>query len=189
MRTLLYLHGFRSSSHSRKAQQLKQAVAASGKPFQVITPDLSFDPTRALTDLATLCAARSPYELTLVGSSLGGYYAVVLAEKLGCRAVLLNLSIRPFETLSPYLGSQTNLYTQEVFTFTAQHLHALWERYRENITHPERYFLIVETGDTLLDYRTAVNYCSGARQIVAKGGSHDLDSFPEHIPAILAFAG
>ena len=55
--------------------------------------------------------------------------------------------------------------------------------------HPQRYLLLVETGDEVLDYRQALEKYKGARQIVIDGGDHSLQSFPEHIPLILEFAG
>ena len=127
--------------------------------------------------------------LTIIGSSLGGFYAVALAEKLGCRAVLLNPSIRPFDTLAQYLGPQTNLHTGEVFDFTEAHVRALRQRFVAKVTRPERYLLVVETGDEVLDYRDAVSYYAGAAQIVIEGGDHELKSFPQHIAAVLKFAG
>ena len=41
-------------------------------------------------------------ELTLIGSSLGGFYATFLAEKYGARAVVINPAIRPYDDLRPY---------------------------------------------------------------------------------------
>ena len=54
---------------------------------------------------------------------------------------------------------------------------------------PARYLLIVETGDEVLDYRRAVERYRGAEQVVIEGGDHSLQSFPRHLPRILAFAG
>ena len=54
---------------------------------------------------------------------------------------------------------------------------------------PERYLLIVETGDEVLDYRAAVRKYRGAKQLVVQGGDHTLVTFPEQIPLILEFAG
>ena len=54
---------------------------------------------------------------------------------------------------------------------------------------PQRYLLLIETGDEVLDYREAVEKYRGARQIVIEGGDHSLQSFPQHIPLILEFAG
>ena len=52
---------------------------------------------------------------------------------------------------------------------------------------PERYLLLVETGDEVLDYREAVARYAGARRWCVEGGDHSLQSFPEHMPRILEF--
>ncbi len=189
MRTIVYAHGFKSASRSRKASQLRDYLRERRIDIDYRAPDLSFDPQIALAQLEQLCAGVAVEELTIVGSSLGGFYALVLAEKLGCRAVLLNPSIRPFDTLAQYLGRQTNLHTGEVFEFTAAHITVLRRQFVPQPTRPERYLLVVETGDEVLDYRAAVANYAGAAQIIVEGGDHELKSFPQHIPGLLAFAG
>ena len=189
MPTLVYAHGFKSASRSRKATQLRDYLHAQQPNVNYLSPDLSFDPERALAQLEQCCAGVAADALTIVGSSLGGFYAVVLAEKLGCRAALLNPSIRPFATLAQYLGPQTNQHTGEVFDFIEAHVLALRQRFVAKVTRPERYLLVVETGDEVLDYHDAVSYYAGAAQIVIEGGDHELKSFPQHFAAVLKFAG
>jgi predicted esterase YcpF (UPF0227 family) len=191
MPSLVYVHGFRSSSRSRKAMQLRDDLdrhRGECVDFDFVAPDLSVDPARAMVQLAACCRSVPARELTLVGSSLGGFYALVLAEQLGCRAVFLNPSIRPFDTLAGYLGPQANFHTGEVCEFHAEYLAVLHRMFVERPTHPERYLLIVETGDEVLDARQAVDYHAGARQIIVPGGDHELTSFPQHIAALRAFA-
>ena len=189
MPTIVYAHGFRSSSKSRKAMLLGEYLRAHHPAVRYLAPDLSFRPTQAISQLQWHCLGVAPETLTIVGSSLGGFYAVVLAEKLGCRAVLLNPSIRPFETLSTHLGEQTNLYTGENFTFDESHVAELQALFVPAITRPDRYLLMVEMGDELLDHRLTIEYCKGARQIVIEDGDHELRSFPQHIAEVLEFIG
>jgi predicted esterase YcpF (UPF0227 family) len=54
---------------------------------------------------------------------------------------------------------------------------------------PGRYLLLVETGDEILDYRAAVSRYAGCEQVVVEGGDHSLQSFAQHLPCILQFAG
>lgn len=157
MPSIVYAHGFKSSSRSRKATQLRDYLLAHHADIHFYAPDLSFDPDIAINQLVPCCGNTPASDLTLVGSSLGGFYAQVMAEKLGCRAVLLNPSIRAFDTLLHYLGPQTNLYTGEVFEFTAEHVNVLRDFFVPRVTYPERYLLIVETGDEVLDYRAALD--------------------------------
>lgn len=127
-------------------------------------------------------------EICFVGSSLGGFYATHLAEKHNARAVLINPAIDPHIGLRAYLGPQSNLYTGERYQLTDAHLQD-WEKLCMPRITPERYLLLVETGDEVLDYRQAVNFYANARQIVIAGGDHSLQSFPRQIPMILEFAG
>jgi predicted esterase YcpF (UPF0227 family) len=135
------------------------------------------------------CLGKAPESLTLVGSSLGGFYATAAAEKLGCRAVLLNPVVRAHEALALRLGPQENLYTGARFELTQAHLDELRALAVAAITRPERYWLIAEKGDELLDWREMAAFFAGARQAIVEGGSHALDSFADHLEGIAAFAG
>lgn len=188
MPTFVYAHGFKSASRSRKATQLRQYLETHRLPIAYRCPDLSFRPSTALAQLSACCEDVSVDDLVVFGSSLGGFYAVALAERLGCKAVLLNPSVRPFETLAHHLGEQTNLYTGEKFVFDVSHIAELKAMHVAEISRPERYLLMVETGDEVLDYRMAVARFQGARQIVVDGGDHELRSFADHLPEILSFS-
>ena len=133
-------------------------------------------------------AQASDREVTLVGSSLGGFYATWLAELCDCRAVLINPAVTPHIGLRRYLGPQRNLYTHEPYTLTEAHL-GQWAQLAVARPTPSRYLLLVETGDEVLDYRAAVAHYAGARQIVVHGGDHSFQSFGELVPEILEFAG
>jgi predicted esterase YcpF (UPF0227 family) len=141
-----------------------------------------------MAEIHRIAAGRDPARLCFVGSSLGGFYATVAAERHGARAVLINPAIRPDEALAAHAGVQTNLYTGAAFEVTAAHFAELRAMRVTRITRPDRVFLLVETGDELLDYREAVAFCGGAWQFVRGGGDHVFQAFAEQIPAILRFA-
>jgi predicted esterase YcpF (UPF0227 family) len=146
----------------------------------------------ALPPLANdaICVVEKAYakkDTCFIGSSLGGFYATYLAEKHGLHAVLINPAIDPHVGLRAYLGPQRNLHTGEPYELTEAHLRE-WEKlYVPRIT-PQRYLLIVETGDEVLDYRQAVARYAGAEQLVISGGDHSLKTFPQHLPRILEFS-
>ncbi|MCZ7565852.1 MAG: alpha/beta fold hydrolase [Burkholderiales bacterium] len=185
---IVYLHGFNSSPQSHKAQVLARALAARGLAGRFFCPQLPDRPRAAVALVGREIARHPPGEVTVVGSSLGGFYATWLAERHGARAVLLNPAVTPQADLESYLGVQRNLYTGAEYELTRAHLDE-WRELVVTAIHPERYLLIVETGDELLDYRIAVAKYRGARQIIVEGGDHTLASFADHLPAILAFAG
>jgi predicted esterase YcpF (UPF0227 family) len=189
-RTLIYLHGFRSSPASVKATQLRDAVAAlpaASRPTLHI-PELQCAPERAIALVAKLITG-STGGVTLVGSSLGGYYATYLAERHGTLAVLINPAVRPYVDLQVYLGIQTNLYTGEPFEVTSAHFDELRALRVERLSAPANFFLLLETGDEVLDYRDAVALYGGAWQYVRGGGDHAFQDYERQLPAILRFAG
>lgn len=185
---IIYLHGFNSSPQSHKAQRFAREMARRGLAGRFFCPALPHRPAAAITLAERELAKHSPGAVTFVGSSLGGFYATYLAETHGTRAVLLNPAVTPQADLESYLGTQRNLYSGEEYELTPAHL-AEWRALAVPVTRPERYLLIVETGDEVLDYRAAVARYRGARQVIVAGGDHTLTSFPEHIPLILEFAG
>jgi predicted esterase YcpF (UPF0227 family) len=185
---LIYLHGFNSSPSSHKAQVLKRYLQERGLGDRYRCPELPHLPRRAITAIESEIANCPSTSVTLVGSSLGGFYATHLAERYDLRAVLINPAVYPHEGLRPFLGVQRNLFTHQPYEFTEEHLRQ-WEQLYLPSIHPQRYLLLAETGDEVLDYREAVEKYAGARQIVIEGGDHSLISFPEHIPLILEFAG
>jgi predicted esterase YcpF (UPF0227 family) len=192
--TIVYLHGFRSSPASVKAAAVTAAVAALPEPIRprLHVPALDVSPARAVAAVEAWIrgnVAAPERWLTFVGSSLGGFYATCLAERLGARAVLVNPAIRPYDDLAAYLGAQTNLYTGATFVVTPAHFDELRALAVPRITRPSRYFLLVQSGDEVLDWREAVAYYGGAFQHVEGGGDHAFQGFEVRIPAILRFAG
>ena len=182
---IIYLHGFNSSPQSHKAQVLGRYMEEQGMGDQYACPALPPLAADAIRAIEKLTAGKPG--VCFVGSSLGGFYATYLAEKHDAAAVLINPAIDPHIGLRAYLGAQKNLHTGEVYALTEAHLKE-WEKlYVPRIT-PDRYLLIVETGDEVLDYQRAVARYAGAEQRVIAGGDHSLQSFPEHLGRIVEFA-
>ena len=132
---------------------------------------------------------EAPDQLVLIGSSLGGYYATWIAEQLGCRAVLLNPAIKPYEDLRPYVGMQAVYGSDATIDFKPQYLEELQAIDTPRIARPERYFLIAATGDELIDYRTMVAKYAGARHLIIEGSDHQITDFPKVLNEVLAYCG
>ncbi|MSQ49372.1 MAG: esterase [Betaproteobacteria bacterium] len=189
---LIYLHGFNSSPASHKAQVMKATMESRGQGHLYACPALPDTPHEAIRVIEAVVeensAGRDPRTVTFIGSSLGGFYATYLAEKLGCRAVLINPAITPHIGLETYLGTQKNLHTGQLYELTHAHLDG-WRALVVERIDPERYLLLLETGDEVLDWRVAARKYEGARTVIRDGGDHSLQSYAEHLERILAFAG
>lgn len=187
---ILYLHGFTSGPQSRKVQALAARMAARGIADRLICPQLPASPAAAIALADGILAKVSPGETaTLVGSSLGGFYATHLAEKHGLKAVLINPAVVAAIELERYLGPQTWLYTGKPFEFTHQHIAELRTLEVPHLDEPARYWLLAEEGDETLDYRQAVARYAGAKQTVLPGGDHSFTRWEDYLDEVLAFAG
>jgi len=79
---LIYLHGFQSSALSIKGQMLKRYCDESfekSRHIHVHLPDLNQPPLLALHQVSELIGQLGPENTALLGSSLGGFYALQLA--------------------------------------------------------------------------------------------------------------
>ncbi len=184
---ILYIHGFNSSSGSSKAQQLLAWLKAQGREKEFACPDLPHQPCKAVALLEGILAS-SPTPVRLIGSSLGGFYATVLAARHpSVKAALVNPAVHPQLLLKDALGPNRNYYTEEAYDFTQSHLDDLASFDLSQPGHPENLLLLVETGDEVLDYRDAVNYYRECHQMIFQGGDHGFTRFVDLLPFIDRF--
>lgn len=186
---LLYLHGFRSSPRSFKARVVQDRLARAGLGERLICPQLPASPKIAMKLALDLAERHAPDNLAIVGSSLGGFYACWLAERLGVRAAVINPAVDPTRNLEKHVGVTTAWHSDEPFEFRQEYIGELAALRVERITRPERYFLLAATGDEVLDYRDMVAHYAGARQHVIAGSDHAIAEFPDYVDEVLAFCG
>lgn len=168
---------------------LRERMRALGREDEYVCPALPTSPRAAVELALGLASAVAASSLALIGSSLGGYYATWLAERLGCRAVLLNPAISPARDLEGHLGRQPVYFSADEIDFRPEHLQELKEIDTSVISRPERYFLVAATGDALIDYRTMTSKYVGARQRVITGSNHELSDFDRYMDEVLDFCG
>ena len=186
---ILYLHGFRSSPASYKAQVVEQRMALFGHVADLICPQLPASPQAAIALAMALVKDVPASELAVIGSSLGGFYATYIAEQLGCRAVLVNPSVDPLKNLANAVGVTTAWHSNEPFEFKQAYIAELAALKVARITDPSRYFLLAATGDEVLDYRDMTAHYEGSRQHVIHGGDHAVSNFEVYVDDVLAFCG
>lgn len=186
---ILYLHGFRSSPLSFKARLVAERLQALGRGAEYHCPQLPASPRDAIALASQLMSRFLPDDVTIIGSSLGGYYATWLAELTGCRAVLLNPAIKPLRDLGKHIGVTTAYHSNQPFEFKPEYIDELAALSVERITQPERYFLIAATGDEVLDWREMTAHYPHARQRIINGSDHGLSDFGDYVNDALAFCG
>jgi len=190
---LIYIHGFNSSPESYKASLLQSFADKINMPDVLEIPALSYDPAIAMDQLLQIVRKHQSNNgmrpLCFIGSSLGGYYATWLAEKFESRVVLINPVVKPDELFGDYLGFNRNIYTGEEYTLTMDHVHQLEKFYVKEISKPDRYLLMLQCGDVVLDYNLALEKYAAVPSIVEEGGGHEFSEFDRHLETVLAFCG
>lgn len=185
-----YLHGFKSSGQALKARQIAAYLHThdSNHHSSIIfhQPTLASYPADAISRLEQEISPLLPH-VSLIGSSLGGYYAAFLAQKYQLAAVLLNPAAHPYDLLQDMLGKHTNPYTGEVFTLTEQHIAELQALDVKSFSCPQRIRVLIQTGDEVLDYRQAASKYKACQVQLEEGGCHEFLGFEQHIAGIIEF--
>jgi predicted esterase YcpF (UPF0227 family) len=190
MHLFVYLHGFKSSPLSNKAQLTEAAIEARiqfGEQITWYCPQLPASPRAAIAMVREHIDGQTFSTLSLMGSSLGGYYATHLGELFPSKVSLLNPAIEPARDLEKYIGEQKSWHQEEVFHFLPEYIQELQDIYVKNISQAERYFLLAAKGDEVLDWREMVAKYPGAQQLILEGGDHAISDYPNHLNQLMDF--
>lgn len=186
---IIYLHGFNSGGQSQKAAWLRAQLAPIVVFAPTYAPHRGRDAARDLRKFIARLRRENPSDpkLMLIGSSLGGFWAQVLAPEFGAAMVLINPSVRPDETLARHVGRYRNEATGGETVLTATDVAEL-RHYRVEPCDPRVPTLVLlDSADEVLDYRVAEAAFRGCgRTLVYPGGSHRFEHLPEALPEIRA---
>jgi len=184
MKLALYLHGFASSSQSEKAVQTRDYFQQHHANIELLTPDLPYTPDEAIAAIEAALNGRRPD--AVIGSSLGGFLATWVAETYGCVAVLVNPAVQPDLLLSQHLGRYHHPVLQQDFEVTAEQMPKL-RLLERRVSLPQRYWLLLQSGDEVLDYRKALEWYQGCPTELIEGGDHSFVGYANYLPAIVKF--
>ncbi|MDD3025184.1 MAG: esterase [Aliarcobacter skirrowii] len=183
---ILYLHGFSSSGFGKKALEFKEYFKD-----DLIHLSLPTIPKLAINNLEQIIESflRLNQNVHLIGSSLGGYYALYLANKYDLKAVLINPAIKPLNTLSRYEGANyiKNYFDDSKFEFTKEHINSLKDYEVKELKNPKNIFTLLQSGDEVLDYKIAENILKNTNLIVEEGGNHSFENIDKYFQKIESF--
>ena len=187
MKKVLFIHGFASSGKSAKAKDLQQILNC-----DVIAPDLSHQPLKDIQTLEQILSSE-PIEM-IVGSSLGGFYALILALRHKKKILLINPSLTPEITLQDQLG-WVESFKGGGFDWTVQQLteiKQLAEEIQPNLLqqHDDVFnqcLVLLAQKDERLDSNIALSWLEKAKIIVDMQQDHRFEDIQQHRAAIQDF--
>lgn len=182
---IIYIHGFGSSGQANKANQLRRYCLKNKIRF--IAPSLPTIPNLAIGTLSELIESYQEIEpVALIGSSLGGYYALYLGDKYDLRTVLINPAVDAPDTLKKALGHGINYYDNSSYEWNESHLDMLIN-YEIEEPQEENILLLLKKGDEVLNYEEALDFLPNAATILEEGGDHSFNGLEAHFETIVEF--
>ncbi|HHB95261.1 MAG TPA: hypothetical protein ENK88_08980 [Campylobacterales bacterium] len=166
---ILYIHGFRTTINSHKAKLLQAQYPAD----KIFIADHPITPKEAIDYLEKVIKEQNIN--SIIASSLGGYYATYLSEKYNIKTVLINPSVKPYETLKTSLGE--NIKNDGTYFIWREEDMKMLEKFKIINPTPSNYFVFLQKGDEVLDFRVAQEFYKGSKFIIEDGGNHRFKKF------------
>ena len=184
---ILYFNGFASSSKSDKVKILKKFFANEITNAKIIAPDLSNNFSETISQIEMLIERYSKFEICMMGSSLGGYYASYFATKLKAKAVLINPAIYPLEGFDIYLGKNKNFSTGDEFYINDEDIKYLRTISYKKYKNQRNTLILLESNDEVLSYKNTCSYYYGSNIDITFGGDHSYISLRKKLNKIRNF--
>lgn len=170
-RSILYLHGYDSSSKGAKPQRLRQLCTEN----RLLIPELPHDPLKCMT-LSEDTLRTATNDTIIIGASLGGFYAYYLAAKFKKDCLLINPVFEPAMEAKKMLEQEDDLEKKKVILHAAN-MYLSYTSNLKSLKKPKNCFVALGEQDTIIDPKASALYFSEA--IVTKYDDDHLmlDSF------------
>ena len=183
---LLYLHGFNSSPESAKAKIFKKFISAQDKK-NLIIPELPISPKDSINLLSEIIEKENQ-KISIIGSSLGGFYSSYLGNIYGIKNVLINPVVpEHLESMKDIIGEHSNYQSKEKYRFTESNYQELLDLKTSELSFPMNHFCLVQLGDEVLDQKLTINYFRKSLVLIENNGTHQFEGFGRHLFMIYDF--
>ncbi|MFM2484723.1 YqiA/YcfP family alpha/beta fold hydrolase [Celerinatantimonas yamalensis] len=185
-RYLLFIHGYQGSSQSYKGACLRQYLQTHNPDTVLLIPQLACYPQPAWLQIREILDTFAGELIGIVGASMGGLMAAKASVDSGLPAVLVN-PLADLSIVTNLLGEHIHPQTQEQYRLNTKHLEQLKEMQIAPERCSQRQWLILQTGDELLDFQQALKMYPHTKQTIECGGNHGFAGFARYVPAIIQF--
>jgi len=178
----IYIHGFNSDTCCRSYKDLCKildTVRAIGYTSSEKAMDCYNNVCRQIEQYI-----QTEEDIKLLGSSLGGFFALHMAKKYALPVVAFNPVTFPHTQLRPYLGKSMNFYTLQEWDFTEEILFS-YEEIPLQKHLPLRPTLIIGQKDEVLDYSIAQKFWDDEAKIILTNDAHSIVDYSLYLGSIL----
>lgn len=144
-RSILYLHGYDSSSQGIKPQHLRRLYPNN----RLLIPDLPLDPLACMT-LSEDTLRTASNDTIIIGASLGGFYAYYLAAKFKKDCLLINPVFDPAAEAKKLFTAEKDLEKKKVFLHAAN-MYLSYLSNLKSMRSPLNCFVALGEHDTIID--------------------------------------
>ena len=185
MERFVYIHGFNSNRNSRSAALLEQALGVgvfrveydAAQPMDACSEQIVSQLARA--------AAGSHAGLCVMGSSLGGFYALLTAVRCPAvrRVAAFNPVVYPAVQLAQFLGLNTMFVTGRQWEFTRTALYS-YAKAPDPRAFAVRRDIVLGRRDELLDWQMCAAYWEGFARLSYSDDMHQIADFKPFLPLL-----
>ena len=184
---IIYLHGFNSSSNSKKAKIFKNSKFVVSSGIKVFFPDLPVSPKEAIKNILGL-AKSCDFKVSLIGSSLGGFYSTYIADTYNLKSININPVVpNHLKDMKDLIGNHQNYHSDESYLFSQDMYEYLHKIKIKKLKYPLNHLSLIQLEDEVLNHFKTLSYYKNSNLCVEKDGSHEYKEFEEKIPLILDF--
>ena len=155
-RSILYLHGYDSSSQGEKPQRLRHLCTEN----RLLIPDLPLDPLKCMT-LSEDTLKTASNDTIIIGASLGGFYAYYLAAKFKRDCLLINPIFRPSIEAKKMLENEDDMEKKKVI-LQAANMYLTYESNLKSLKKPTNCFVALGKEDNVINIESTTEYFSDA---------------------------
>jgi predicted esterase YcpF (UPF0227 family) len=183
---IIYIHGFGGSGKGTKATLFREFFG--NKKRKYLAPSLSYVPDLAISTLEEIIQNCNTKDVRLIGSSLGGFYAIYLSQKFNIKSVLINPATTVTKTLKSITQNEKralNYFDLSYFEFNENHLKML-EKYKikKEELRLQNFLVMLQKDDDVIEYQVAKELFNGAKMIITSGGGHSFNGIEEYFEEI-----
>jgi uncharacterized protein len=182
---IIYIHGFRSSGDSSKAALLREKYPH----VNVISPTFSPNPREVVNHLQSILQGLEGKTL-LLGTSLGGFYALYFACTQGYTCCAINPAWQPQVTLKRKIGTHKRYDSEDIYDFKPEYIGTLEEMAKdisasEHVKSRIHFFLSTDDEELSFDGMESVFPVYQTKKWFDHSG-HRFSRFPEIVDDIIS---